>query len=109
MMKPANQCLTHFTSYDVIGEACGIHVSILPLTVSKNVLKLLVLLHPIAQWEPITAAELHSAALRQKGRAAGLDGFSGTEVSHLRHRFWTDVVHLFREFERSGGQPRSME
>ena len=62
---------------------------------------------PIAQWEPITAAELHSAALRQKGRAAGLDGFSGTEVSHLPVKFWTDVVHLFQEFERSGVSPEA--
>ena len=62
---------------------------------------------PAAQWEPITAAELCTAASKQKGTAAGLDGFSGTEVSYLPLKFWTDVVQLFQEFERSGLIPEA--
>ena len=44
---------------------------------------------PAAQWEPIAAAELCTAAAAsgQTGKAAGLDGFSGTEVSYLPLKF----------------------
>ena len=107
MMMPANQCLKRLTSYVATGEVYGIHVNYSNTDSIQKCLEALGAPTPAAQWEPITAAELCTAASGQKGTAAGLDGFSGTEVSYLPLKFWTDVVHLFQEFERSGLIPEA--
>jgi len=60
---------------------------------------------PSAQWEPLSPEMLFDTARSQKGKSAGLDGFSGTEVAYLPLVVWQDVATLFHCFETSGYVP----
>ena len=54
------------------------------------------------EWEPLEPHEFAAAALKQKGRAGGLDGWKGEELALLPACFWSSATPLFRAFETSG-------
>ena len=51
-------------------------------------------------WPAVTGGELCQAALKQKNRAGGPDGWSGTELAMWPYEIWADLAVVFRWFEQ---------
>ena len=57
------------------------------------------------QWAPISAAALFQAAVLQKNRAGGPDGWAGGELAALPFAMWCDLTEIFQTWESIGCFP----
>ena len=54
----------------------------------------------LQQWEHVSAKNMFQAAVAQKNKAAGPDGWSGTEVALFPFPMWQDLTRAFVWWER---------
>lgn len=54
---------------------------------------------PEEQWKALEAEDFRRAAARQRHRAAGPDGWTGSEVAQLPEEWWETAAPLFQTFE----------
>ena len=60
---------------------------------------------PEEDWDPVSAAELHKAAQKQKGKAGGTDTWTGSELSVLPKGMWHGLAKLLQRWEALGTFP----
>ena len=60
---------------------------------------------PEQRWPSVEVSEIVCAALSQKGKAMGTDGWSGAEVALFPISMWHDFMIIFQVFERRGQFP----
>ena len=60
---------------------------------------------PVQPWSPLSLAEVKQALHKQKGKSAGGDGWSGTEVADLPDVILEEVLRLFQFCVQEGRVP----
>ena len=60
---------------------------------------------PEQRWPSVEVSEIVCAALSQKGKAMGTDGWSGAEIALFPISMWHDFMIIFQVFEQRGQFP----